>query len=159
MKSRSSLKQLSLAILTGLTLAAGGVQAGGQSCPLEHQAARALPHGPAAQGDPMQTFQERARQIELSLRAGRISPYDAGRLLRQHWELARFQQGFLSAGQPVPAEGRGMSCLGADLAGKLAPLGDMALGGLRSAGGLMRALLRESERLMQEPTPSDPAPL
>lgn len=154
MQTRSSRTPFVLALSAALALAAAGVNAAG--CPLQPTAAAPAVVVPA---DPLRTFQERALLIELALRAGRISPYDAGRLLREQWELARFRQGLLAYAQTIPAQGTGSACLGIDLVDKLAPLGDMARGGLRSAGGLMRALLREAERLMQDTVPSGHAPM
>lgn len=158
MKSRSSPRHLALGLFALLALAVGGAQAGNESCPLERheQLAQAAP----ALVSPPQ-FQERMRWIEQALREGRISPYDAGRLMRQQWELAQFQQGFLTGGQPARTGGGSSGCgiLNPDLTAKLAPLGDMAISGMQSAGSLMRTLLRETERLILEQAPPDKAPL
>ncbi len=156
MKSRSSLKHLGLAMLTTLSLAAGGAQAGNPACLPGHQAP--IPQtGITAAGTAQ--FQERMRWIEQALQVGRISPYDAGRLMRQQWELARFQQGFLAGGQTVPAGAPQSGCLSADLAARIAPLGDMAVGGMQSASSLMRTLMREAERLISEQLAPDRSPL
>lgn len=156
MKSRTSPKHLALGLFTLLLLAAGGAQAGNDSCPLQRLAptsrdAGAGPRAQAAVADSPQ-FQARLRWIEQALREGSISPYDAGRLLRQQWELAQFQQGFQAGGPPArPADGSGgCGLLNPDLTARLAPLGDLAISGMQSAGSLMRTLIRETERVIQE---------
>lgn len=156
MKSRSSLKHLGLGLLAALTLAAGAAQAGNASCPLERQA-QAPQAGATTFNAPQ--FQERLRGIEQALREGRISAYDAGRLMRQQWELAQFQQGFLNGGQAAPAATASGACLSSDLAAKIAPLGDMAISNLQSASSLMRTFLRETERLISDQMGADKAPL
>lgn len=164
MKSRSShhspLKQLGLGALACLALAAGGAQAGNESCLLDRPMQNSAPQS-GAPGGKMDSpflyspvFQDKMRQIEQALADGRVSPYEAGRLMRQQMELAQFQQGFL-AGGPLPrgasgAVGHGGCGLSPELSAKLAPLGDMAISGMQSAGSLMRTLMRETERLLQE---------
>jgi len=156
MKSRSSPKHLILGLITLLALAAGGAQAGNDSCPLERQAPMSRDAGPGPRADAAVSdspqFQARLRWIEQTLREGRISPYDAGRLLRQQWELAQFQQGFLAGSPPARTRDGNGGCgvLNPDLTAKLAPLGDLAISGMQSAGSLMRTLIRETERLIQE---------
>jgi hypothetical protein len=149
MKSRSSPKHLALGLFTLLALAAGGAQAGNDSCLLQGPA-QISQAAPALVSTPQ--FQERMRWIEQALREGRISPYDAGRLMRQQWELAQFQQGFLAGTSPARTSDGNGGCgvLNPDLAAKLAPLGDLAISGMQSAGSLMRSLMRETERLIQE---------
>mgnify|MGYP001765362742 CR=1 FL=1 len=156
MKTRSSLKPLGLGLLAALTLAAGAAQAGNASCPLERQA-----QAPQASATPFNApqFQERMRWIEQALREGRISAYDAGRLMRQQWELAQFQQGFLAGGQAASSATGDSGCLSSDLVAKVAPLGDMAISGMQSASSLMRTLMRETERLISEQAAQEKSPL
>jgi hypothetical protein len=141
---KSPLTTLSLALLlsTGLGVAqAAPVEASstaGNTCPLTQKAAADAPTASAA---------EMAR-IDAALRAGRITPYEAGRLMRQQWELAQFQRGFLEGGaEPGSNGGCGVGNL------DLKPLGDMAKSGLQTASTLMRALIKETERLMQDKAP------
>jgi hypothetical protein len=91
-------------------------------------------------------------RIEQALREGRITPYQAGQLMRQQWEIAQFQRGFLGSAPPARTGGCGLN---SDLAAKLAPLGDMAKSGMQTASSLMRALMRETERLMEKPASLD----
>ena len=150
MKSHSP-KHLALGLFTLLALAAGGAQACNDSCLLQPPA-QISQAAPALVSTPQ--FQERMRWIEQALREGRISPYDAGRLLRQQWELAQFQQGFLAGRPPARTGGGNVGCglMNPDLTAKLAPLGDLAVSGMQSAGSIMRSLMRETERLIQEKT-------
>lgn len=164
MKSRSSLKKVGLIVLTTLTFGAGTAFADNTACPLESGAQASMPRvgAPGARTNGAfvytQELHDRMTQIEQALRDGRITPYEAGRLMRQQWELAQFQQGFLASAQPARSGGGGCG-LNPDLAAKLAPLGDMAISGMQSAGSLMRTLMRETERLIQDQTPPDKAPL
>lgn len=106
----------------------------------------------------MDTRQQMAR-IEMALRGGQITPYEAGRLMRQQMEmaqLAQFRQGFLAAGQPEAKRG---CALGSDLGASLAPLGGMAMSGMETASSLMRTLMREAERLIQEKSADEGAAL
>lgn len=146
MTSRSSHKRSGLGLLTVLILAAGTAQAG-TWCPTERIARPAEP-ALASAGAPQ--FQERMRWIEQALGEGRISAYDAGRLMRQQWELAQFQQGFMKGGQATTGLPGGSGCLSTDLVAKIAPLGDMAVSGMQSAGSLMRTLMQQTERLITE---------
>jgi hypothetical protein len=139
------MKTPTLALVAFLSLAAGAAQADGRPCLTDQPAptARQLP--------PVDMS-----KIEAALRDGQINPYEAGRLMRQQWEIAQFQRGFLEGGQPAlggPAVREGGGCgLGAGL--DLAPLGDMAgsmaKNGMQTATKVMRALMRETERLIQE---------
>jgi hypothetical protein len=131
-----------LALVAFLSLAAGAAQADGRTCLFDPPAARQMV--PADMG-----------KIEAALRSGQITPYEAGRLMRQQWEIAQFQRGFLEgdqAKQSCPTSGGG-GC-GSDLGLNLAPLGDMAgsmaKNGMQTATKVMRALMRETERLIRE---------
>lgn len=157
MKSRYSLKHWGIGAIAILVLAASTAQAGPSSCPMD-RGASSSGLGAEAAFIPTPMFQERMRLIEQALREGRLSPYDAGRLMRQQWELARFQQGFLAGAEPARASG-GCGLINPELAAKLAPLGDMAINGMQSAGSLMRTLMRETERLIQDQAAADKAPL
>ena len=130
-----------LVLVTFLSLAAGAAQAGG--CPLDSAAPAARQMMPVDMG-----------RIEAALRSGQITPYEAGRLMRQQWEIAQFQRGFLEGDQAPRAAMRGGGCGGSDLSINLAPLGDMAgtmaKNGVQTASKVMRALMRETERLIQE---------
>jgi len=134
----------SLALIALLTFAAGAAQAEGRNCLLDAPA-------PAAR----QTVPVDMSKIEAALRHGQITPYEAGRLMRQQWELAQFQRGFLE-GEQAPrggasANNSGGCGLGSDLgdmAGNVA--GNMARNGVQTATKVMRALMRETERLIRE---------
>ncbi len=157
MKSRYPLKHWSIGALAALALTASTAQAGPSACPAD----RAAPSSGLGVGTPFiptPMFQERMRLIEQAMQEGRLSPYDAGRLMRQQWELARFQQGFLAGAEPVRASG-GCGLLNPELAARLAPLGDMAINGMQSAGSLMLTLMRETERLIQDQMAAGKAPL
>ncbi|MDO9224940.1 MAG: hypothetical protein Q8M09_06345 [Pseudomonadota bacterium] len=142
------MKTSTLALVAFLSLAAAGTaQADGRPC-LFDQAT------PSAR----QTAPVDMSKIEAAVRGGQISPYEAGRLMRQQWELAQFQRGFLE-GAPAArsnlANRDGGGCgLGAangdlgDMAGNVA--GSMAKNGIQTATKVMRALMRETERLIQE---------
>jgi hypothetical protein len=128
-----------LVLVTFLSLTAGAAQAEGRNCLLDSPA-------PAAR----QMMPVDMSRIEAALRSGQITPYEAGRLMRQQWEIAQFQRGFLE-GEQAP---RGGGCGGSDLSINLAPLGDMAgtmaKNGVQTASKVMRALMRETERLIRE---------
>lgn len=125
-----------LALMAALSLATSAAQAESRACPLDSPAPTARQSAAA----------EMAR-IETALRSGQITPYAAGRLMRQQWEMAQFQRGFLEAG-PAP---RASGC-GAGLGVDLTPLGEMAKSGMQTASTLMHALMKETERLIQEKT-------
>ncbi len=127
------MKTPSLAIFALLSLLAGSAQA------------ECLPGTPARQAVPAEVS-----KLEAALRGGQITPYEAGRQMRQQWEIAQFQRGFLEAGQAArPGEG-----CGSTLNINLAPIGDMAgsmaKNGMQTASTLMRALMRETQRLIKE---------
>ncbi len=88
-------------------------------------------------------------RIESGLRTGRLTPYQAGRLMRAAWELAQFRRGFLGA---VSGPGTGHACSrNPDVVGALAPLvGNMAKGGIETASSIMKALADEAGRLIQK---------
>jgi len=129
-----------LSLVAFLTLTAGAAQAEGRACPGEQAAAPVT----------MQLVPAEMARIEAALRAGQITPYEAGHLMRQQWEITQFQRGFLE-GAP---RSEGNCGLGSDLGRNLAPLGDlagtMAKNGMQTATTLMRALIRETERLIKE---------
>lgn len=129
------MKTPTLALAAFLSLTAGAAQADGRSCLFDPPAARQMV--PADMG-----------KIEAALRSGQITPYEAGHLMRQQWEIAQFQRGFLE-GAPASRTACASST-GIDLA----PLGDMAgsmaKNGMQTATTVMRALMRETERLIRE---------
>lgn len=144
MKTRVTPPLKTLALIAFLSLAAGAAQADGRSCLLDQ------PSPAARQSAPFDMS-----KIEAAVRDGQITPYEAGRLMRQQWEIAQFQRGFLEGAQPTRrnAVAREEGCgLGAGI--DLAPLGDMAgsmaKNGMQTATKVMRALMREGERLIQE---------
>ena len=131
------MKTPTLAIFALLSLLAGTAQA------------ECLPGAPARQ-----PVAAEVSKLEAALRGGQITPYEAGRQMRQQWEIAQFQRGFLEGGQAVhPGEG-----CGSTLNINLAPIGDragsmagnMAKNGMQTASTLMRALMRETQRLIKE---------
>lgn len=140
------------ALVAFLSLAAGAAQAAERSCPLD------VPAPSARQALPIDMS-----KIEAALQAGQITPYEAGRLMRQQWEFAQFQRGFLGAA-PQPEAGKGGGCglasgdsgrsgdLG-DMAGKVA--GSVAKNGIQTATKVMRALMREGERLINDQKAED----
>jgi hypothetical protein len=97
-------------------------------------------------------------RIESALRTGQITPYQAGRLAREQWELAQFQRGFQGKGQGVGrSAGRGQSsCLNQDVVATLVPLvGNMARGGIQTASSIMSALAHEVSLLIREEEQTD----
>ncbi len=149
----TSLQTLVLAAV--LSLSAAGVSAApaeGRPCPADPPA--------VVQANPGETGRGSINKIEDALRRGQITPYEAGRLLRQQLELAQFQRGFLEGGAQ-PARGASDCRLGSDI--DLAPLADLASGmaktGMQTASTLMRALMRETERLIQEKPVEELPPL
>jgi len=161
------MKTPTLALVAFLSLAAGAAQADNRSCLFDSPTPSAVQTAPAPgtmpgarmnrpRGDMGKT---EMGNIEAALRSGQITPYEAGRLMRQQWEIAQFQRGFLEGAQParsnpvVREEGCG---LGAgidlaplsDMAGNVA--GSMAKNGMQTATKVMRALMRETERLIRE---------
>ena len=145
--SHPALKTLALAAL--LTLTAGAAQAEGRPCLFDPPARQSVAPG-GVQDARIDVLRNELAKIEAALRSGQISPYEAGHLMRRQWELAQFQRGFLEGATPA---GRGGSC-GGDVGINLAPLGDlagdMAKTGMQTATKVMRALMRETERLIQE---------
>lgn len=149
---KASLRILTLTAL--LSLAAGAAQAQGRSCPSESAGAPSTGFSPMSAMNQM--IPADMSRIEAALRSGQITPYQAGQLMRKQWENAQFQRGFQDAA-PANAKsdcgsggcggGSGGGCLsGIDLA----PLGDMAKTGLQTAGTVMKALKRETERLLRD---------
>ena len=130
------MKTPTLAILALLSLLAGSAQA------------ECLPGAPAGR------LAADMSKLEAGLRGGQITPYESGRLMRQQWEIAQFQRGFLDGGQAAhPGEG-----CGSTLNINLAPIGDMAStmastmakNGMQTASTLMHVLVRETQRLIKE---------
>jgi hypothetical protein len=156
--SKTSRNLLALAAVSAALMGAGLARADGPSCLLGGGAPKA--ESSRSGGYPQEVNQQMAR-IEAALRAGQISPFEAGQLMRQQWEIAQFQRGFLNAGGAnagavaKPTANAGCA-LGGDLGAKLGPLmGDMAKNGMETASTVMRALRRETERLLQDPAPLD----
>lgn len=157
MKSRtpsvSTRKTLGIAVLAGVLMSAGLAQADGRSCLLDSPAQNSA-QAPAASYSP-EVLRQMSR-IDQAMREGLITPYEAGQLMRRQWEIAQFQRGFQGDAQSTRSGGCGLS---PELAAKIAPLvGDMAKNGMQTATTVMRALKRETERLLQEPEqPEAPA--
>jgi hypothetical protein len=151
MKSGTMLKVLGLCLVSSLTLMSGGARADGCLSPTTaplvgpYQQAEGLPFVNAVDA---RLAQDMAR-IESGLRTGRLTPYQAGRLMRVAWELAQFRRGFMGA---VGGPGTGHACTqNPDVVGALAPLvGNMAKGGIETASSIMRALADEAGRLIQK---------
>jgi hypothetical protein len=139
MKSSVILKTLTLCAV--LASAASPAMADGRACPLDSAAPAARAPAPAF-------------DIEAALREGRVTPYQAGQMLRRQWEVEQMRRGFAEAG-PLPGRaGNAASARGCDLAANLAPLGELAVAGMangaRVATTVMHALLREADRLTRE---------
>lgn len=166
MKARTpffaSRKPLVIAALAGVMLSAGLAQADGRSCLFDSPASQASAVQPSA--FPQEIRQQMAR-IETAMRNGQITPFEAGQLMRQQWDMAQemtqFQRGFMANGKPsAPAARTGGCGLGSDLGAKIGPLvGDMARNGMETASTVMRALMRETERLLQDELPADKSEL
>lgn len=169
MKARTpffvSRKPLLIAALAGVMLSAGLAQADGRSCLFDSPASQASSVQPPVY--PQDVRQQMAR-IEMAMRNGQITPFEAGQLMRQQWDMAQaaqemtqFQRGFMANGKPATQASKTGGCgLGPDLGAKLGPLvGDMAKNGMETASTVMRALMRETERLLQEQTPADKSEL
>lgn len=173
--SPSTFRNLGLCVLATLALGASIAQADNSSCLLGRSSGNVAAQPMAAAPTPQ--FQEQMRLIEQGLREGRVTPYEAGRLMRQQWDMEQFRnqfrQGFLTptpgaSSTPSPAvspttrnEGCGLgSLLGNTTGGDLgASLGDMAKNGMQTAGSLMRSLMREGERLLREQPEAPMEPL
>jgi hypothetical protein len=163
MKSGTMLKVLVVGVVSSLSLMTGTARADGCLSP-GLSASPALLVSPYERGEssPLvnavdaRLAHEMAR-IELGLRTGQLTPYQAGRLMRMAWELSQFQRGFVSAAREPNS---GQSCaLNPDVVGTLAPLvGNMAKGGLETASSIMRALADEANRLLQEKERHDALP-
>ncbi len=164
---KAPMKTLALVALLSLTATAGAAQADGRSCLFDSPTPAARQAAPAPgpmPGAGMEMARGEMSRIEAALRSGQITPYEAGRLMRQQWEIAQFQRGFLEGTHAQPMRGNlsmseGGGCglglgLGPDRGLNLAPLGDMASSmaknGMQTAATVMRALMRETERLIQE---------
>ncbi len=143
-----------LVLVAFLSLAAGAAQAAdNRNCLTDQASPVAKQVVPADMG-----------KIDAALQAGQITPYEAGRLMRQQWELAQFQRGFLEGGNPAPcAAGGSGGCAGSDLSINLAPIGDMAStmakNGVQTASKVMRAVIKETERLLKEKAAAEGDPL
>ena len=158
----ASRKPLVIATLASLMLGAGLARADGRSCLFDAPAPQASSGQSFAY--PQEIRQQMAR-IETALRNGQITPFEAGQLMRQQWEIAQFQRGFLASGapaaQPSGTGGCGLGLglgpeLGAKIGAKIGPLvGDMAKNGMQTASTVMRAIRRETERLLMEELPSE----
>lgn len=166
MKARTpffaSRRPLVIAALAGVMLSAGLAQADGRSCLFDSPASQASAVQPPVH--PQEVRQQMAR-IEMALRNGQITPFEAGQLMRQQWDMAQemtqFQRGFMANGKPATQAARTGGCgLGSDLGAKIGPLvGDMAKNGMETASTVMRALMRETERLLQDELPADKSEL
>ncbi len=169
MKARTpffaSRKPRVVAAVAGLMLSAGLAQADGRSCLFDSPASQAS----AVQSPvyPQEVRQQMAR-IEMALRNGQITPFEAGQLMRQQWDMAQaaqemnqFQRGFMANGKPAAQAAKTGGCgLGSDLGAKIGPLvGDMAKNGMETASTVMRALMRETERLLQDELPANKSEL
>lgn len=158
----ASRKPLVIAALAGAMLSAGLAQADGRSCLFDPPSSQAGTGQSLAY--PQEVRQQMAR-IEMALRNGQITPFEAGQLMRQQWdmvqEMTQFQRGFMADGKLSAQPAKNGGCgLGPNLGAKLGPLvGDMAKNGMETASTVMRALRRETERLLQEQAPPDNDPL
>lgn len=171
MTPRKSMQSLSLVLLATLTLSTGAANAAGNAClfgaPAQAQAPqnRMMPQDMASDLPMTQEMLQRMARIEQALRNGEISAAQAGRLMRQQWELAQFQRGFLESARVMPHPGPRIAgpsreqlasaCeLVDNLGTSLAPLGGMAISGMQTgmqtAATVMRALMKEAEKLLRE---------
>jgi len=171
MTPRKSMQSLSLALLATLTLGTGAASAAGSSClpasptPAQAQHQSLLPQDRAAPLAMSPEMMQHMARIEQALRNGEISAAQAGRLMRQQWELAQFQRGFLAGAPAMPdpaprivgpsREQLARACVLVDNVGaSLAPLGGMAINGMQTgmqtATTVMRALMKEAEKLLRE---------
>lgn len=163
---KNTIKVLGLSALVALSLNAGMAQADNGSCLLGSSSQSSASRGGNldAGGPPMMGMMEarmnqQLDRIEQSLRNGQITPMQAGKMMREQWEVMQFQRGFLEGSR---ASGMGdMASRGSDscglkqdvkeVAAKLAPvMGSMAAEGMHTATTVMRALAREAEKLIRE---------
>ena len=161
MKSVTMSKVLSVAAVSSLLMLGGTAQADGclmsgmAQAPMTgtYKGEANLPLMNSA--DPRMS-QEMAR-IESALRAGQISPYQAGKLMRAQWELAQFQRGFMGKGQEVS---QGSSCaVNQDMVATLVPIvSKMAKNGIQTASTVMGALAREVGQIILEKEQADEMP-
>ena len=89
--SLASRKPLMIAALVSMMLGAGLAQADGRSCLFDQPAPQASSGQSSAY--PQEVRQQMAR-IDTALRNGQITPFEAGQLMRQQWEIAQFQRGY-----------------------------------------------------------------
>ncbi len=171
MTPRKSMQSLTLALLATLTLGTGAASAAGGSCllaspaPAQSQHQWMMPQDRAAPLAMSPEMMQHMARIEQALRNGEISAAQAGRLMRQQWELAQFQRGFLEGARGMSdmapritgpsGEQPARACELVDNVGaSLAPLGSMAISGMQTgmqtATAVMRALMKEAEKLLRE---------
>jgi hypothetical protein len=163
MKATTMSKLLGACAISSLALISGPGQAGG--CLPAYTVPSATPYSdslgqgaraPAANPIDARLAREMAR-IELGLRAGQLTPYEAGKLMRDQWEWSQFQRGFLAAG-PVPPKANACA-MNQDMFATMVPLvGTMAKGGMQTASSIMRALAQEVGQLIQEEEQRDALP-
>lgn len=163
MKTTSIVKTLSLCALISLS-SSGLAQADNSSCLLgsSSPSAAARMNTPESSTLAMQRLMEdrmnqQLDRIEQSLRNGQISPAQAGKMMREQWELMQFQRSFMDR---EPGTGNlsssgnnscGLKQDAKELAAKLAPVvGNMAAEGMHTATTVMRAIAREAEKLIRE---------
>ena len=96
-------------------------------------------------------------RIEQSLRNGEISGTQAGKLMREQWEIMQYQRSNLEASRSSRMAGSGQSCsIGQNIdtkqiAAKLAPVvSSMAVEGMQTASMLMQAVAKEAQKVLRE---------
>ncbi len=150
-KPRTGLGALALVVLSLSFAQAQAAQPDGNACPLSPPGAMPQSGTPGTNPDITLGSSPQVRAnleaVRQALAAGRITPYQAGWLARQQWELARFQAGFRDAGAAATPSGSGACPVNGELG---SALGGMARDGLRNAGNLMRQLMRETEQLLAD---------
>jgi hypothetical protein len=163
MKSGTMLKTLAVCAVSSLPLISGTSLAASCASPAATMSAAPFisADGPG-QGQPMMNPIEarlagEMARIDQGLRMGQITPYQAGRLMREAWEKAQFQRGFLGAGQETKgSQGCGLN---QDLVAALAPIvANMAKGGIQTASTVMRALAQEVSQFIREQEQAEDLP-
>ena len=162
---KNTMKVLSLSALVALSLNAGLAQADNDSC-LFGSFTQSAPRanmgdagGPQMMGMMEARMNQQLERIEQGLRNGQLTPMQAGKMMREQWEVMQFQRGFLEGSRTAEMGGlasRGGNACGLrqdvkEVAAKLAPVvGNMAAEGMHTATTVMRALAREAGKLIRE---------
>ena len=164
MKTKLILKQLCLGAMTAFILSLGLAQADNSTCVLGSNSpvnAQANASNEAADKAFLSAMEARINQqldrIEQNLRNGEINPTQAGKLMREQWELMQYQRSNLESNRSGRTAVGGQNCGIVDnadakqIAAKLAPVvSSMAVEGMQTASMLMQAVAKEAQKMLRE---------